>query len=533
MQGQLFELAQASPPVTASTVGVVVYERFQADPDCMALAVIDDQDRPIGILERNEVFRRMAAEYGRAVFANRPASLLMNAAPLVVDGSTPVAEFCGQVLADRPSELMHGFIVTNEGRYLGVGSVLSLLKATSDANRAHAEEMTKAATRLDRAKKQAQAALNARSQFLATMTHEIRTPLNGVLAIAELLSRTLEATEQRAYVETIIRSGETLLRLLTDALDLSRSGAGALALLPEPFRMAVLEEDLHALWAPRAAQKGLKLEVVYEGPADLWAMGDLVRIKQVLNNLIGNAIKFTDQGAVQVRLTAKRRSGQLKLYGEVADTGVGIPEDRLVSIFAPFGQTPEGMARGGAGLGLSVCRELATLMGGSLHAERRPEGGSVFVLKVMLDRAEEPAAAESEHGGEAAALPRLKVLVADDNATNRMVARTLLDHLGCDSETVENGALAVEAARTGRFDLVLMDIKMPVMDGVSAVRAIRALPAPACETPCLALTANADPWDAAQYLADGMDAVVEKPIKIERLAETIAKVLQVERRRAA
>jgi CheY-like chemotaxis protein len=158
----------------------------------------------------------------------------------------------------------------------------------------------------------------------------------------------------------------------------------------------------------------------------------------------------------------------------------------------------------------------------------------VFVFKAVLGEAAEPGlATEPGQDADGGSLPRLKVLIADDNATNRMVACTLLDHLGCDAEAVENGALAVEAVREGRFDLVLMDIKMPVMDGVSAVRAIRNLPAPACETPVLALTANADPWDAAQYLADGMDAVVEKPIKIERLANAIATILQVERRRAA
>jgi CheY-like chemotaxis protein len=173
-------------------------------------------------------------------------------------------------------------------------------------------------------------------------------------------------------------------------------------------------------------------------------------------------------------------------------------------------------------------------MGGSLHAQRRPKGGSVFVFKAVLGEGAPPEIkTDAATDVPAPALPGFRVLIADDNATNRLVARTLLQHMGLDSESVENGALAVEAVRDGAFDLVLMDIKMPVMDGVAAVRAIRSLPAPACETPVFALTANADPWDAAQYLADGMDAVVEKPIKIDLLAEAITAVLKVERRRVA
>jgi len=355
-----------------------------------------------------------------------------------------------------------------------------------------------------------------------------------VLALAELLHRKLRQEELRPYLGAIIKSGETLLRLLTDALDLSRADAGALQLIEDSFPVASLLEDLQALWEPGAAQKGISLRFAYDGPPGQWVLGDVIRIRQIFNNLIGNAIKFTDQGEVNVHLNAVRDGWFVRLEGVVADTGVGIPDDRLGSVFSAFDQTPEGLARGGAGLGLSVCRELVQRMDGSIAAERAPAGGSVFRFEVTLYDTPEPSlTALGAPIGDMSALPTLNVLIADDNATNRLVAQTLCEHLGCTCAAVENGGLAVEAVRTGKFDLVLMDVKMPVMDGVAATRAIRQLPPPLCEIPVLALTANADPWDAAQYLTEGVDAVVEKPIKVERLAEAIKSVLKSDRRRAA
>ncbi len=534
MPSSLFELAQPVLPVTAATSGGVVYQRFEADLDCLVLAVVDEAGRPVGIIERNAFFLRMAAEYGRALFALRPVSLLMNPSPLVAEGETPVSDFCRDNLADRPSDLLQGFVVTDGGRYVGVGSVLSLLKASSDANKAHAEEMTRLAVSLDRAKQDAQAALSARSQFLATMSHEIRTPLNGVLAIAELLARRMTEADLKPYVETFLRSGETLLRLLTDALDLSRADAAALELVEEPFALAPMMEDVCALWRAKAAQKGLALSVTYDGAPGQGVLGDAIRIKQIFGNLIGNAIKFTDEGGVEVRLKAVCEDLYVRLEGEVRDSGVGVPEAKRAGIFAPFGQTDEGHARGGAGLGLSVCRELVGRMDGAIRMEANAPTGSVFRFEVTLYDAPGLVSGHdgaAEDGG--VRLPPLRILIADDNPTNRLVAQTLCDHMGCSSEAVENGELAVVAVKSGRFDLVLMDVKMPVMDGVAAVRAIRQLPAPLCEIPVLALTANADPWDAAQYLTEGMDAVVEKPIKIDRLAQAIDAALQVERRRAA
>ena len=527
MLATLFDLADPVSPIRPETQGEQVYERFQAEPDVLALAVVDEEGRPIGMVERNAFFVAMAAHYGRALYALRPVSLLMNRCPLVVEGDVTVADFCGQALADRASELLQGFIVTTGGRYAGVGSALSLLQATSEANRRHAEEMTQIAETLGRAEAQAQAALSAKSQFLAVMSHEIRTPLNGVLAIADILERKLAQPELAPYVHTIQDSGQTLLRLLTDALDLSRAEAGRLELSEEPFHLAGLLDDVSSLWTVRAEDRGLSLAFSYDGDRDQWALGDAVRIKQVFNNLISNALKFTQSGGVEVTLSCVREDILLEVEGEVRDTGSGVPADRLSQIFQPFSQTEAGLREGGAGLGLSICRQLIEQMGGQIEARLNEGPGTTFCFRIPLyDVPATATAAEASSGGGAGIGDHIRVLIADDNATNRLVATTLCEMFGAEAHAVDNGLAAVEAAALGGFDIILMDIKMPRLDGVAATQEIRAGGGPCAGVPIIALTANTDPWDAASYLAQGMDAVVEKPIKAERLLEVMAALLE-------
>jgi signal transduction histidine kinase/CheY-like chemotaxis protein len=526
---QLLSLAEPVEPVLASTPGAAVYQRFEREPDVLALAVVDEAGRPVGIVERNSFFVRMAAEYGRALYGKRPIAMLMNAEPLVVEGDVGLMVFTREVLAERPSELMQGFIVVEDGRYAGIGSALTLLQATSRANRDHALEMTKLAETLKAAEAQAQAALSAKSKFLAVMSHEIRTPLNGVLTVAEILARRLQQNELTPYVQTILASGQTLLRLLTDALDFSRADAGHLELQQEPFCVSTLLDDVASLWTAPAAEKALDFSVRYQGPADLWALGDEVRLKQVFNNLIGNALKFTDRGAVRVRVTAVRDDVYVRMDVEVADTGPGVDDERLPHIFHPFVQEDAGRAKGGTGLGLAICRELVERMDGAIHASHTPGGGLTVRFDVTAFHA--ALAGRPEAPSEPAAAPaspprRLHVLIVDDNATNRLVAETLCSMFECTSHSVADGAEAVDAMGSGAYDLVLMDIKMPQMDGLEATRHIRALPGPASAAPIVALTANADPWDAAEYLEAGMDAVVEKPIKPAALLAAMSAALE-------
>ncbi len=506
----LFDLAVYVAPIRPTTFGSVVYERFQAEPDLLSIAVVDDDGWPLGLIERNDFSLKMASQFGRSLYAGRPASLVMDPAPRVAEGVVPIDDFMADTLSDCPARLLKGFIVTREGRYAGVGTALSLLQAQSVTIRRHAAE--------------AQAALRAKSEFLAVMSHEIRTPLNGVLAVAELVQRQLTQAELRPFVKTIIDSGEILLRLLNDALDLSRAEAGRLELKPLPFRIGALIEDVDALWRPRAQEAGLAYDTRFQGDAEAWVVGDAVRIKQVLNNLIGNALKFTQQGEVEVRLTASDVSGGVGVTAEVRDTGPGIAEDQLEDLFSPFSQTDIGRSAGGAGLGLSICRQLADQMGGRVSVASRLGQGSTFVFEACLPGISSPTATPDAMGDQAD-VPSAHILIADDNRANRMVAETLCSMFDCTFESVENGAEALDLARSGRFALVLMDIKMPVMDGLEAARRIRGLGGAVGVIPIIALTANADPRDTQLYLAGGMNAVVEKPIRPDALLSAMRRLL--------
>jgi len=516
----LLDIAPYIPPASPEATGGEIYRRFEQEPDTLAIAIVDPDGRPLGLIERNAFLVQMAAQYGYALWAKRSVARLMKADPVVADGDLTVAEFCGRILEERPSELLHGFIVTCGGRYAGVGTALALLQSTAASAASHAQEMTRLAWT-------AQEALAAKGRFLAVMSHEIRTPLNGVLAVAEILRRKSSSPELTPLVETIQDSGGVLLRLLNDALDLSRAEASGLALDEAPTRLDTLLDEATGLWAAQAELKGLALEARYDGPSQVWALADVTRLRQVMNNLVGNALKFTAQGRVEVGVSCVLEGGYARLRGEVCDTGPGVPPDRWTDIFEPFQQTDEGLRRGGAGLGLAVCRQIVERMNGTLGVDQAPGGGARFRFEIPLHRLPAPDEAAAPPAEEETANRALHVLIADDNATNRMVATTLCEMFGCTSETVEDGAQAVDAVATGRFDLVLMDVKMPVMDGAEATRHIRARGDAASQIPILALTANADPADAAYYRRCGMNGVVEKPVKPERLLAAMNAVLSL------
>src|SRR5579859_507818 len=514
----LLDIAPFSPPATPRNTGRDIYRQFEDDPDLMVIAVVDDDGRPVGLVERNAFLVRMAAQYGYELWSRRPISHWMKTDPLIADGDMTVEEFCGRVLEERPSELFQGFIVTCAGRYAGVGTALSLLQVTAAATASHAAVMAGLA-------KDAQDALAAKGRFLAVMSHEIRTPLNGVLAVAEIIRRKSRQADLEPLVDTILQSGGTLLRLLNDALDLSRAEASGLELHEEPMLTPWVIDDVVALWSAQAELKGVSLSAAYDGPADLWVLADRVRVQQVINNLVSNAIKFAPGGAADVRLRAERQGDYVALAGEVSDNGPGVPADRLETIFNPFQQTEDGVRLGGAGLGLAVCRQILERMDGRIEALANPGGGALFRFAAPLHWLPEPASATTVACPVTAAGGALHVLIVDDNATNRMVAQTLCEMFGCTCEAVEDGAKAVAAAATGAFGLVLMDIKMPGMDGVEATRLIRSGRQAGALIPILALTANADPADAAVYRQCGMNGVVEKPIKPERLLEAMSAVL--------
>jgi signal transduction histidine kinase/ActR/RegA family two-component response regulator len=373
------------------------------------------------------------------------------------------------------------------------------------------------------ARDQANAASVLKSQFLANMSHEIRTPLNGVLAMADVMARDELGDRQRQRLGVIRESGELLLSVINDVLDLSKIESGRLELAICDFSLDEMAEGAVSAFQVMAADKGLRFGIAVDPGASGWWQGDPDRIRQVLNNLLANAIKFTVEGAVAARFSLAP-SGGLRLT--VSDTGIGIAQDKLPTLFEKFIQADNSTTRrfGGTGLGLAICRELAQLMGGQVTARSIEGEGSTFVVDLPLPRglapqAQEPAEAEpgpQDH-------QRLRILAAEDNATNQKVLQAVLEPLDVHLQIVPDGREAVDAWRGGGFDLILMDIQMPVMDGVEAARAIRAteqserLP----RTPILALTANALVHQVESYLAAGMDGHVSKPIELKRLYDAI------------
>tara|TARA_R110002051_G_scaffold21308_1_gene56723 strand:- start:747 stop:2345 length:1599 start_codon:yes stop_codon:yes gene_type:complete len=511
-------------PAAPDTPGAELFERFQAEPNTLAIAVVGDDDRPVGLIERNAFCLKMAAEFGRALFARRPASVLMDA-PLVVDADADAETLFRSVDHAELDALLKGFVVVSQGRYLGIGTALHVLQAGSVVYRRRAEDMEALARDLSRAEAEARASSRAKSEFLAVMSHEIRTPLNGVLGVAALMERDLHQEDLRPHVRTILDSGQILLRLLTDALDMSRAEAGMLTLESAPLRLSAIGEDLTALWSPRAEEQGLELTVTCETADHDWVFGDHVRLKQLLNNLIGNAMKFTRSGAVAVHLASRLENDQICIAGSVDDSGTGVSEAVASTIFDPFNTGAAGTLGAGAGLGLSICRQIVSHMNGVLGLEPSRLGGARFGFSLYLPGAHPDQAAAAEAAFEPTPHETLHVLVVDDNATNRFVAGKVLELFGCTHEAVDGGAAALRRAADGGIDLILMDIKMPGMDGMEATRAIRTLEGPAARVPILALTANADPRDEVDYRAAGMNGVAQKPIQPDVLLNAIRRVM--------
>lgn len=522
------DFASAAAPIGPDTPGAQVFDRFQDEPDTLVIAVVDGEGRPVGLIERNAFTLKMAAEFGRALYARRPAATFMDANPRILEAEADAEDLFQSVDAANLGALLNGFIVAAGGRYVGVGAGVHLLRAGSVIHQRRAEAMGALARELSRAEAEARASSRAKSEFLAVMSHEIRTPLNGVLGVAALMERELTQDDMRPYVRTILDSGQSLLRLLTDALDMSRAEAGQLALETAPIHLDAVAADLRALWSPRAQEKGLVLTVTHDTAGHDWVAGDEVRLKQLFNNLIGNALKFTVAGGVHVHIASGPRDGAVAITATVDDTGPGIDEALAETIFEPFNTGRAGCQGAGAGLGLAICRQIAERMDGDIAVERSPRGGARFRFCLVLPCA----GAEMRQAATTMAAPTahetLHVLIVDDNAANRFVAGKVLELFGCTSEVAEDGREAVARVRDGAFDLVLMDVKMPVMDGVAATRAIRALGGAMARLPILALTANADPRDEVEYLAAGMDGVAQKPIHPDALLNAIRRVLSRE-----
>jgi TMAO reductase system sensor TorS len=371
----------------------------------------------------------------------------------------------------------------------------------------------------------ADTATRAKSEFLAVMSHEIRTPMNGVLGMAHLLLDTPLSSGQRRQLETLRDSGQALLTILNDILDFSKMEAGHLELMAEDFDLRRAVASVTALMSPRAREKGLVLRASVAPEVPVALRGDVGRLRQVLLNLVGNAVKFTERGEVGLEVVGNGPVNErVPLRIVVRDTGIGIPVDAQARLFQEFTQVDVSSTRrhGGTGLGLAICRRIVRAMGGEIGVDSRPGAGATFTVQLAFDHARSPLPAEAD--GDAPAVTPLRILLAEDNPVNREVALGLLQRHGHAVTVVTDGREAVEAASAGRFDVILMDVHMPGMDGIEASRVLRASSSPAARAPIVALSASVLKDEVAVCFEAGMDEFLAKPIDPAELARVLARL---------
>jgi len=491
---QFIESLTDRTPLFPSDAGAgAVAECFAQRPGSCAFPVTGADGTVTGLVERAAVAR--AAGDGET---HKRVGALMRRAPLMLDRAMTAREALDLVLAhiDRPE----AFLVMDGDECVGVCTLPALVQAVLAP-----DEDTARDAEFD------QAVAEEVQRLYGALEAECRLQLQGLMAMADRLERQPLGPDALAQVYSIRATGEALQRLAGDTNDLMRSRQGRLELTLKPQSLRALIDRVQSRWVARAEDNGVSLLISYDGDPDLSALIDAERLTQVFDSLVDNALRYTRRGSIEVGLRARVDEGKVRLEGRVRDTGADLAT-KMAEAFVADAENGEGLS-----LPLSLARGVLKSMSGALRAETNAGQGATMLFQLVVDAAEAPAQDTEERPASGAA----HVLVVDDNATNRMVAEALCEMFDCTSETAEDGVEAVEAARTGRFDIILMDIKMPRMDGIAAARAIRSLEGPEAMTPIVALTANVDPEDARSYLAAGMCCVVEKPIKPDRLLQAI------------
>ena len=522
----------------------MVLSIFNRRPDLVSLPVIDtDSQRPIGLINQSILMSSLAKPFYKEIYLDRSCLSFMDKDPLTVEVGTPLQELSILIAGAGEKVVADGFIIVSDGCYLGVGSVQDVLRVMAEVHQKHSHRLAKHRDDLESlifertkdlvsARDAAESAGRAKTSFLANMSHEIRTPMNGILGMTYLMSRDTLSEKQAARLEKIDRSARHLLAIVNDILDLSKINAGQLTLSEEKINLKQIIATVTGMLGQVAQSKGLTLDIdTPENPGIYF--GDGTRLTQSLLNYLSNAIKFTEQGSITIRYRAIEENtlGTLIRF-EVEDTGIGIPAQTLSELFSPFRQADDSTTRkyGGTGLGLSITRHIAQLMGGDANAESWPGKGSLFWFTVRLKRSSdniEPGILSAPtHQAEATALDMCeqlkirhggaRILVAEDEPINQEITAEVLTDAGLLVDLANNGQEAVEMAGSAAYDLILMDMQMPKMDGLTATREIRHL-LNGKPLPIIAMTANAFDTDQENCIAAGMDDFLSKPCRPDDL----------------
>jgi CheY-like chemotaxis protein len=488
----LDQLIDRRTPLDATASCAEALERFIREPDALAIAVVDGAE-PVGLLSREAFLARMEQPQTASLSVRH----VLEPDPLIAEASESAQAFLDKAMAERPGALLSGFIAVEGGRYVGVGTAVTLLSLRNQRQRGKVEE----------------------ANFLERIANEVKAPARASREAAERLKKLRLSEDAEAQVAIVADAATQIVGLLDTCAQLQRTVLGQARHEATPSRVQELMDEVEARWRARCSAADVTLLCAYDGDPDCSANLDPAWFHQAFDALIGHALAHVRSGVIEASLKTRRTDGEVFVEGSVRDNASSHTAAYLGGLFDTAGPVPEDGL--GVHLGLLLAGIQIQTLGGSISAEANVGAGATITFSyVAREAAEAQAPEEAQESGRSA-----HILVVDDNATNRMVVEALCEMFDCSTESVADGLEAVDAARDGRFDVILMDIKMPRMDGVSATREIRRMEGPAGAVPIIALTANADPDEVREYISAGMRAVVEKPIKPEKLLEALEAAL--------
>ncbi|MBF0378109.1 MAG: response regulator [Desulfamplus sp.] len=536
----------------------------------------------VGLVMSHHLDSLLGTRFGYDLYYRRNISVLMDSSPLILSPDTPLEEAASYAMGREEKKVYDDIVVVGDNQLIGVVTIKELLLALAALQKSKTQELTIALKKVEEYAMKAEAASRSKSAFLANMSHEIRTPMNAIIGMADLLVDSTLNSEQKDYAMTIVNSGEMLLQLINDILDLSKIEAGKLTLQPVRFSPAKEMEKVSNLLSFSAREKNLSLLLDIDSNIPEFGIGDPHRLRQILTNLAGNAIKFTKSGHIIIKAelvkdskiesldidcngvelqTEKTKSGkttvevvkrdnphECKLSFEVHDTGIGISKEEQDKLFKPFSQVDDSLTRGigGTGLGLAISKQLVEMMGGSIALSSQPGVGSCFYFTITISNPEFKSIdldINSKNDKQINCLEEnnnnkivrndfsAKILLAEDNPVNRKLAEIMLKKMGHTVVSVENGKIAIEKLSDEEFDIVLMDVQMPVMDGLSASQSIRSGLGVGGEKiinnsksiPIIAMTAHAIEGFHKRCIESGMNDYIAKPVRPDALKKILIK----------